>query len=154
MRMPGRHLSVDAYLATLPPDRRAMLAALRAQIHALEPEVEECISYAMPAFRWRGHVIAGFQATRAGASYYPVSGTTLRTLADALGAYSQTKSAVHFDTAKGLPAALVKKLLEARKAEIVPVPTKAPTKKAPTRKAPTKKAPTKKAPRRTRSSDV
>ena len=116
--MQSKAATVNEYLASLPADRRAALEALRAQIHRLAPGCEETISYSMPAFRWKGEVIAGFLATQAGCSYYPFSGTTLATLDEALTAYSKTKSAVHFDPATGLPDALVKKLLAARQAEL------------------------------------
>lgn len=110
--------SIDAYLASVPPDRRAALEKLRAQIRELVPHAEECISYAMPAFRAHGEVFAGFLATNKGCSYYPFSGTTLGSLEAELAAYGQTKSALHFDPARGLPKALVKKLVKARLTEI------------------------------------
>ncbi len=110
--------SIDDYLASVPEDRRVALEALRAQIHALLPGCEEVISYSMPAFRWKGQVVAGFLATKTGCSYYPFSGTTLASVAEALEGYSKTKSAVHFSPDEGLPKTLVKKLLAARKAEI------------------------------------
>jgi uncharacterized protein YdhG (YjbR/CyaY superfamily) len=72
----------------------------------------------MPAFRHEGHAVAGFQATSKGCSYYPFSGTTLGALAPDLKDYEGTKSAVHFDPKRGLPKALVRKLLRARIAEI------------------------------------
>ncbi len=109
--------SIAAYLATLAPDRRAALEKLRKTIHALLPDVEECISYSMPAFRHDGHVVAGFIATKQGCSYLPFSGTTLATLAAELRAYEQTKSSLHFDPKRGLPVALVRTLLQARIAE-------------------------------------
>lgn len=71
----------------------------------------------MPAFRHGGHVIAGFLATSKGCSYFPFSGTTLATVAADVKAYSQTKSALHFDPKRPLPAALVRKLLSARVGE-------------------------------------
>ncbi|MBN8609277.1 MAG: DUF1801 domain-containing protein [Deltaproteobacteria bacterium] len=114
----GAPASIDAYLAGVAADRRAALEALRAQIHRIVPECEECISYSMPAFRWNDEVFAGFLATSKGCSYYPFSGTTLDGMADALAAYSRTKSALHFDPARGLPLTLVKKLIAARRAEI------------------------------------
>jgi len=110
--------SIDDYLASVPDAQREALEKLRQQIRSLVPDCEECISYSMPAFRWHGEVIAGFAATKAGCSYYPFSGTTLATLSDALAPYSRTKSAVHFDAKKGLPTALLKKLIAARKLEI------------------------------------
>jgi uncharacterized protein YdhG (YjbR/CyaY superfamily) len=110
--------SIDAYLTSVPPDRRVALEKLRAHIHALVPDAEECISYSMPAFRAHGKVFAGFLATNKGCSYYPFSGTTLASLEAELAAYDQTKSALHFDPARGLPKTLVKKLVKARLAEI------------------------------------
>ena len=113
----SRPTSIDAYLATVTGPRRTALVKLRATIKELRPRVEECISYSIPAFRLDGKVIAGFLVTTTGCSYYPFSGTTLTTLADQLTGYSRTKSALHFDPAKGLPKTLVRKLLAARIAE-------------------------------------
>jgi uncharacterized protein YdhG (YjbR/CyaY superfamily) len=109
--------AIDEYLTAVNPSSRALLQKLRRSIHALVPEVEECISYRMPAFRYRGKIIAGFQATSKGCSYYPFSGTTLKTLVHDIEGYSQTKSALHFDPDKPLPASLVRKLLKTRIAE-------------------------------------
>ena len=111
-----RDPAIDAYLAGVDAKSRRLLANLRKTIHALVPGVEECISYRLPAFRFDGRVVAGFAARATGGSYYPFSGTTLATLAEDLAAYSQTKSALHFDAP--LPSGLVRKLLEARIAEL------------------------------------
>jgi uncharacterized protein YdhG (YjbR/CyaY superfamily) len=127
--MSSKPKTIDEYLATVSADRRATLQRLRRTIHTLLPKAEECISYAMPAFRLDGHVVAGFLATKTGCSYYPFSGSTLATLAEDLKGRDRTKSALHFDPERPLPATLVGKLLRARIAE-----TKAKT-KAKTRKA-------------------
>lgn len=121
--------SIEAYLEQLSEDRRSTLQTLREMIHSLVPGLEECISYSMPAFRKGKHVVAGFLATKAGCSYYPFSGSTLGTLAADLKSYQQTKSALHFESARPLPRALVKKLLRARLAEFAPS-TSAPKKSA------------------------
>jgi uncharacterized protein YdhG (YjbR/CyaY superfamily) len=71
----------------------------------------------MPAFRVDGRVVAGFQATKKGCSYYPFSGATLASLAAELGAYSRTRSALHFAPEAPLPLGLVRKLIRARLAE-------------------------------------
>ncbi len=63
-------------------------------------------------------LVAGFATTAKGCSYFPFSGSTLRTLADELEGYDMTKGALHFDPAEPLPLALVRKLIKARKAEI------------------------------------
>lgn len=106
--------SIDAYLATLDDEKRAALESLRKTILSIIPRAEECISYAMPAFRLDGKVVAGFIATKKGCSYFPFSGSTLGTLADELAGYEMTKSALHFDPAKPLPVKLVRKLIKAR----------------------------------------
>jgi len=110
-----RDQAIDEYLAKASPSSRALLQELRETIHSLVPEVEECISYRIPAFRFDGRIIAGFSATSTGCSYYPFSGTTLKTVAGDIAGYNQTKSALHFDEA--LPTSLVRKLLRARIAE-------------------------------------
>ncbi|MBS2029264.1 MAG: DUF1801 domain-containing protein [Deltaproteobacteria bacterium] len=109
---------IDRYLANVLPDRRSALQELRKRIHSIVPGLAECISYKMPAFRFEGQVIAGFAATSKGCSYFPFSGSTLRTLRKDLATYSQTKSALHFTPEKRLPATLVRKLLRARIAEL------------------------------------
>jgi uncharacterized protein YdhG (YjbR/CyaY superfamily) len=115
--MAAKPESIDAYLATLPDDRRDALEKLRKTILSILPDADECISYSMPAFRYGGHVVAGFLSTSKGCSYFPFSGTTLATLTDDLKAYGQTKSALHFDPKRGLPVPLVRKLIKARVAE-------------------------------------
>ena len=109
--------TVDDYLRSLSPDRRATLERLRRTIRTILPRVEECISYSMPAFRLDGQVVAGFLATKMGCSYFPFSGKTLATLDAELGSYDQTKGALRFDAKLPLSAALVRKLLKTRVAE-------------------------------------
>jgi len=109
---------IDAYLATVPDDRRAALERLRRAIHAAAPGAEECLSYRMPAFRVDGVVVAGFLATAKGCSYFPFSGNVLATLAEEVSGYDGTPGSLHFSPSKGLPAGLVRKLVRARRAEV------------------------------------
>jgi len=109
--------SIDEYLDSVSGPRRKALDRLRATIRRIIPGAEECISYGIPAFRLDGKVIAGFLARADGCSYLPFSGSTLATLAKEVRGYGGTKSALHFDPRKGLPAALVRKLIKARIAE-------------------------------------
>jgi uncharacterized protein YdhG (YjbR/CyaY superfamily) len=109
---------IDDYLRTVPEDGRRALEDLRAKIRSVVPDAEECISYGMPAFRLAGGVVAGFQTTKKGGSYYPFSGSTLATVARFVRAYDQTKSALHFLPDKPLPLTLVRRLIKARMAEM------------------------------------
>ncbi len=117
-KMSAKPTTIDEYLTHVDRETCSLLEQLRATIKKLEPEVVECISYSMPAFRYQGKVIAGFAATSNGGSYYPFSGTTLGALASELKGFSLTKSAVHFTTEDPLSTALVRKLLDARKSEL------------------------------------
>jgi uncharacterized protein YdhG (YjbR/CyaY superfamily) len=90
--------TIDEYLATVKGEKRAALDKLRKTIRTIASSAEECISYGIPAFR--------------------LDGRALRTLADELEDYAGTKSSLHFDPAKPLPAALVRKLIRARIAEV------------------------------------
>ncbi len=118
--MARKPTTIDEYLAALPAAKRAALQRLRKAIRAIIPDAEECISYGMPAFRVQGRVVAGFAATARGYSYYPFSGSTLRTLAGELAGHEGTKSAVHATLDEPLPTALVRKLIHARVAELAP----------------------------------
>lgn len=115
--MLAKFSSIDAYLETVADDRRKALQQLRKVIKSVIPDAEECISYRMPAFRLDARVVAGFIATRKGCSYFPFSGRTLTTLAHEVRAYGRSKGALHFDPARPLPIALVRKLIKARIAE-------------------------------------
>jgi uncharacterized protein YdhG (YjbR/CyaY superfamily) len=109
--------TIDEYLAGVAPDQRAALQSLRETIRIVAPGAEECISYSIPAFRLGGRIVAGFGATASGCSYYPFSGSTLKTLAGAVARYDRTKGALHFSPDEPLPETLVRKLIEARIAE-------------------------------------
>jgi len=115
--MARKPTTIDEYLATVKGERRAALDKLRKTIRGIVPKAEECITYNLPAFRLDGRVVAGFAATAKGCSYFPFSGSTLRTLARDVKSYDQTKGSLHFDPAKPLPATLVRKLIKARIAE-------------------------------------
>lgn len=105
---------IDAYLADLAEPQRRTLGRLRADILALLPEAQECISYGMPAFRIEGRVIAGFAAFKKHLSYLPHSGSVLPALADDLADYTMTKGSLHFPLDRPLPRALVSKLISTR----------------------------------------
>jgi uncharacterized protein YdhG (YjbR/CyaY superfamily) len=115
--MPRKPTTIDEYLAPLDDEPRALLQRLRKTIRSIIPDTEECISYGLPAFRLGGAVVAGFGARANGGSYYPFSGSTLKTLARELGDYERTKGALHFSRQQPLPATLVRKLIRTRLSE-------------------------------------
>jgi len=113
---------VEAYLATLPEPARTTLLAVRETIRSVAPRgTTEEISYGVPAFRSPGPNagrLAGYAAGKRFCSYYPMSGSVLTTLKDAIKAYATTKGALQFPLDKPLPAVLIKKLIQTRLNEI------------------------------------
>ena len=113
-----RPRTIDEYLNGLSAENRVALQNVRSAIHAAAPSAEECISYGMPAFRLNGRLIAGFRAAAKHCSYYPMSGATVATLRKGLAGYDTSRGTIRFDARAGLPAALVRRLIKARLAEV------------------------------------
>jgi uncharacterized protein YdhG (YjbR/CyaY superfamily) len=103
---------------TLKPEQREALQKLRAAIHKAAPGAEECLSYGMPAFRLNGQLIAGFRAAAKHLAYFPMSGGVVETLREELKGYDTSKGTIRFHPSTPLPAALLKKLIRARIAEL------------------------------------
>lgn len=134
---------MDAYLAGLEdPAAKKTLEALRMQLRKLLPRAVETISYRMPTFKVDGDAVAGFAFFKNHCGYYPFSGSVVPALKAHLGGYATSKSGVSFPPDKPLPAKLVKRLVQARLAEIAASGKKpsATKKKAAARKAAAKKA--------------
>lgn len=110
--------TIDDYLAGLNAVSRAALQRVRRAVHAAAPGVEECISYGMPAFRLDGKLVAGFRAATNHCSYHPMSGDTVAALDAELAAYETSRGTIRFSPRAGLPAALVRKLVKTRIAEL------------------------------------
>lgn len=113
---------VEKHLASIPEPARTTLLTVRETIRSFAPPgATEEISYGVPAFRTpapNAGRLAGYAAGKKFCSYYPMSGSVLTTLKDAIKAYPTTKGALQFLLDKPLPAALIKKLIQTRLKEI------------------------------------
>ncbi len=114
--MPTKAKTIDEFLAALPADQRAALETLRRHIHAAVPNLEECISYGVPAVRLDGKMLVAFGAGKKHCSFYP-GAYPIAALAEELAGYETSKGTVRFAAARGLGAGLVRKLVRARVAE-------------------------------------
>jgi uncharacterized protein YdhG (YjbR/CyaY superfamily) len=113
-----KHASVDAYLAEIPANKRSALKKLRAAIKAAAPTATEGISYGVPTLKLEGHPLVGFGTATAHCTFYLMSYAALRTQAAALKSYKLGKGSIQFPADKPLPATLVRKLVNARIAEV------------------------------------
>jgi len=106
------------YLAGLSADKRAALQNLRANIKAAAPDLEECISYGIPAFRHNGTFLLGYGAGANHCAFYP--GSVVQELSkDELSRYDVSKGTIRFPSDKPLPKSLVRKLVKLRLAQRV-----------------------------------
>jgi len=103
--------NIDEYLASVPDDKREALEKLRSTIKSSAPEVEECISYQMPAFRLNGRVLLGFAAAKNHCSLYPWSGSAIIAFADELMDFSTSKGTIRFQPDKPIPDDLIRKII-------------------------------------------
>src|SRR6266576_2360175 len=63
--------TIHEYLACVNADHRDALQELRQTIKGVAPNAEECISYAIPAFRLNGRLLVGFAAWSNHCSFLP-----------------------------------------------------------------------------------
>jgi uncharacterized protein YdhG (YjbR/CyaY superfamily) len=105
---------IDEYLAGVPEPARGTLNKVRAVIRSAVPaEATETISYGMPAFRYKGALVA-FGAFSKHCSFFPMSLAVMAAFKNELKAFDVSKGTIRFALDKPLPAALVKKLVKAR----------------------------------------
>ncbi|MHB1596672.1 MAG: iron chaperone [Streptosporangiaceae bacterium] len=114
---------IDRYLDGLDEPKRATLERLRQTILEILPDADQGISYGVPAFRVGGKVIAGFAAFKHHLSYLPHSGSVLPRLGDELRGYTTSTGALRFGIEDGLPAPLVRRLIEVRLRHAFPAGT-------------------------------
>lgn len=107
--------TISQYLRAVPAKQRAALEKVRKAIHAAAPGSVEVISYAIPAFKYRGRMLIYFAAFKNHNSLFPAGKAFVAAhRKDLEGYYTSGKGTLRFDAEKPLPAALVKKLVKWR----------------------------------------
>jgi uncharacterized protein YdhG (YjbR/CyaY superfamily) len=114
MRSPA---TVGEYLENLAPEKRKGIGKLRSTLKALLPRAEECISYGVPAFRHPDGVVVYYAAMKSHLSFFPTS-HPIEACARELKGYATSRGTIRFPIDVPLPAALVKKLVKVRLAQM------------------------------------
>jgi uncharacterized protein YdhG (YjbR/CyaY superfamily) len=105
-------------MKAMEPVQRETLKRLRDRIVSIVPEAEDCLSYGMPALRWKGKPLVAFQVWTHHVALYPMSGKVVSQLTTELAAYEQSKGTIRFEAKKLLPVVLLKKIVKLRMQEI------------------------------------
>ena len=101
--------SVDAYIASFPPDVQLKLESVREAIHRAVPGSEEAISYDIAAFRRRGRGYLGLAGWRNHISIYPIPDADVE-LDRELTPHKSGKGTLRFPLNRPIPLKLVGKV--------------------------------------------
>ena len=109
---------VDVHLVALPEPQRSTLRILRGRPLGQLRYGEECIKYRMPALMPEGKGVAAYDGFANHCSYFPMSGSVLDQVSGIPSWAVAAKGTLQFPIDKPLSAALIRKLVKARLAEI------------------------------------
>ena len=109
-------VSVNEYLASLPPDAGSTLRKVRKAIISAAPKAEEKISYGVPFYRQNGHLTA-FLCAKNNCSLVTMSYDVIKKFKAELEPYKISGTTIHFPFNSPLPSVLVKKIIKQRLAE-------------------------------------
>ncbi len=109
---------VDAYLSTVGGADRDALRRVYTLAREVVPEVEEGTRYAMAALLYRDKGLIATVRAKKFLSLYPYSGAVIASLREALRDFETTSGSIHYSADRQLPDALVRRIVQARQAEI------------------------------------
>ena len=110
--------TVDEYLAGVDEPDEAALGRVLAVAMEEAPEAEQSTSYGMPALRYRGKPLLGFQAATKHLAVYPFSPAAVAAVREQLSGASLSKGTVRFTAEAPLPDQAIRDLVRARRNEI------------------------------------
>lgn len=108
---------VDAYLAKVPEDKRALLEDIREIVRAAAPTATEHISYGFPTFKLHGRGLIWYAAWKKHCSIYPLTPAVQQAAGKGLEPFDTEKGTIRFTPDRPLPASLIRKIVKARIAE-------------------------------------
>jgi uncharacterized protein YdhG (YjbR/CyaY superfamily) len=110
--------SVEEFLASVPADKRDALEVLRSQIRDAAPDAVELVNYGVPAFKLDGRPLVSFGAAKNHCTFYVQSPVVVEAFAQDLAGFKLSKGSVQFSPERPIPVNLVRRLVEARMAEV------------------------------------
>lgn len=114
--MGERIATIEEFLETQTPERRAAIQRLRAIIGEEAPQAEEKISYQQPTYMLHGWFIS-LGAAKNHLSFHPMDNTTVARHAEALKGFKTRPGTIQFTPEKPIPEPLVRRIVRERLAE-------------------------------------
>ncbi len=107
--------SIDAYIASLPPDTQEILQRIRAIIREAAPDAQEAIRYQIPTFLLHGNLVH-FAAFKAHIGFYPTP-EGIEAFRAELAPYEGGKGTIRFPLDRPIPYDLIRRIVEQRARE-------------------------------------
>lgn len=108
-----KYATVDEYISAQPENAAILLTQMRELIRQAAPQAVELVSYNMPAFK-TNRILVYYAAHKAHIGLYPASLMAMNAFAPELTEYKTSKGAIQFPFDKGIPEALVEKIVRYR----------------------------------------
>lgn len=105
--------TVDEYLAALPEPAKSALTNIRVAIREAAPQAEECISYQIPTYKYKG-MLVHFAAFKNHCGFYGVSKAVIDRFKNRLPDCKIKGTTIQFQASQGLPADVVKEIIALR----------------------------------------
>lgn len=110
--------TIDDYLDGLDPADRAVVAHVYDVVRAALPDVEQGMSYGMPALRYRGKALISVMRAKQHIGVYPFSGRVPAVVAESVDGLDYDKGTIRFQPERPLPDDTIRAIVAARVAEI------------------------------------
>jgi uncharacterized protein YdhG (YjbR/CyaY superfamily) len=107
---------IDEYLHNLSGQEKAVVQHMYALVRQMVPSATEELSYAMPAFKYKGKGLVAIMANKNFLSLYPFG--SVQRLGLDLSAYQCTSGSIHFSVNKPIPDELLRQVITARQQQI------------------------------------
>ncbi len=105
--------NVDQYIAGFPTETQLLLKQVRETIQGYHADLQETISYQIPAYKLNGKVVIYFAGFKNHISIYPVP-RQIEAFQELLKPYKGGKGTAQFPIQSPIPFALIKKILAYR----------------------------------------
>ena len=102
--------TIDAYISAQPLPLQKTLEDIRTTIRKAAPEAEECISYGMPAFKYKGQYLIGFHVFKNHMSLFPTA-LPISAMKNKLAGFQISKGTIQFTLDNPIPDSIIRNLL-------------------------------------------